>query len=84
MTPSFCLCSIIVDKIDSNKDDFVSEDELKLWIKLVQKKHVYDSVQRQWSDFDIDNNGLINWDEYKNVTYGSFLGNSKKTETHVS
>lgn len=64
---------IIVDKIDSNKDDFVSEDELKLWIKLVQKKHVYDSVQRQWSDFDIDDNGEISWDEYKNVTYGSFL-----------
>lgn len=73
-----------MDKIDSNKDDFVSEDELKLWIKLVQKKHVYDSVQRQWSDFDIDNNGLISWDEYKNVTYGSFLGNSKTADTHIS
>lgn len=70
-----------MDKIDSNKDDFVSEDELKLWIKLVQKKHVYDSVQRQWSDFDIDDNGLISWDEYKNVTYGSFLGKSKTAET---
>lgn len=73
-----------MDKIDSNKDDFVSEDELKLWIKLVQKKHAYDSVQRQWSDFDIDDNGLISWDEYKNVTYGSFLGNSETAKTRVS
>lgn len=75
MKPCVCHCSIIVDKIDSNKDDFVSEDELKVWIKHAQQKHVYDSVERQWSDFDIDRDGRISWDEYKNVTYGSFLGN---------
>lgn len=63
-----------MDKIDNNNDGFVSEEELKLWIKVVQRKHVYDSVQRQWSDFDTDSNGLISWDEYKNVTYGSYLG----------
>lgn len=56
----------------------MSEEELKLWIKVVQRKHVYDSVQRQWSDFDTDSNGLISWDEYKNVTYGSYLGKTLK------
>lgn len=70
-----CLCSIIVDKIDSDKDGLVSEEELKVWIKHGQKKHIYESAARQWSDFDIDHDGQISWVEYKNVTYGSYLGN---------
>ncbi|XP_042370167.1 calumenin-A-like [Plectropomus leopardus] len=64
---------IIVDKMDTNKDGFVSEDELKDWIKLAQRKHISDSVEHQWSDFDLNNDGHISWDEYKNVTYGSYL-----------
>lgn len=67
-----------MDKIDNNNDGFVSEEELKQWIKVVQRKHVYDSVQRQWTDFDTDSNGLISWDEYRNVTYGSYLGKMLK------
>ncbi|XP_060885313.1 calumenin-A [Labrus mixtus] len=64
---------IMVDQIDSNRDGFVSEDELKLWIKNAQKKHVYESVERQWKDFDLNDDGVISWDEYKNVTYGTYL-----------
>lgn len=70
-----CLsCSIIVDRIDSNKDDFVSEDELRLWIEAVQSQHMFEDVERQWSEFDLNRDGLISWDEYRNVTYGSYLG----------
>lgn len=68
-----------MDRIDSNKDGFVSEDELKVWIKDAQRKHIYDSVEGQWSDFDINNDGLISWDEYKNATYGNSLGNHGNT-----
>lgn len=64
---------IIVDKIDTNKDGFVSEEELKIWIKNAQKKHIYDSVENQWKDYDINNDGHITWEEYKNATYGSYL-----------
>lgn len=64
---------VIVDKIDSNKDGFISEEELKIWIRDAQKKHIYNSVERQWKDFDMNDDGLISWDEYKNVTYGSYL-----------
>lgn len=64
---------IIVDKIDTNKDGFISEDELKVWIKNAQKRHVYNSVEHQWKDFDTNNDNLISWEEYKNVTYGSYL-----------
>ncbi|XP_045896224.1 calumenin-A-like [Micropterus dolomieu] len=64
---------IIAEKIDGNKDGFISEEELKVWIKSAQKKHIYDSVEHQWKDFDVNGDGLISWEEYKNVTYGSYL-----------
>ncbi|XP_041636452.1 calumenin-A [Cheilinus undulatus] len=65
--------SIMVDQMDKNKDGFISEDELKRWIKDAQQKHIYESVERQWSDFDMNNDGLISWGEYRNVTYGTYL-----------
>ncbi|KAM4614784.1 calumenin-A [Polymixia lowei] len=65
--------SLIVEKIDDDKDGFVTEDELKAWIKKAQKKHIYDNVDRQWKDFDMNNDGKISWEEYKNVTYGTYL-----------
>lgn len=71
---SWCFFSKIVDKIDADEDGFVTEAELKAWIKKAQKKYIYDNVERQWKDFDINNDGMISWDEYKNVTYGSYLG----------
>lgn len=65
---------MIVDKIDTDKDGFVTEGELKAWIKKAQKKYVYDSVERQWQEFDMNQDGFISWDEYRNVTYGTYLG----------
>nr|XP_009921370.1 PREDICTED: calumenin [Haliaeetus albicilla] len=64
---------MIVDKIDTDKDGFVTEGELKAWIKKAQKKYVYDSVERQWQEFDMNQDGFISWDEYRNVTYGTYL-----------
>lgn len=69
-----CLCSIIMEKIDVNVDGFISEEELTAWIKNAQKKHFIENVEHQWKDFDMNNDGVISWDEYKNVTYGSYLG----------
>ncbi|KQK86040.1 calumenin isoform X2 [Amazona aestiva] len=63
----------ILAKIDTDKDGFVTEGELKAWIKKAQKKYVYDSVERQWQEFDMNQDGFISWDEYRNVTYGTYL-----------
>ncbi|XP_028603651.2 calumenin isoform X2 [Podarcis muralis] len=64
---------MIVSKIDTDKDGFVTEGELKAWIKKAQKKYVYDNVEHQWQEYDMNQDGLISWDEYRNVTYGTYL-----------
>lgn len=73
---------VIVGKMDQNQDGFVNEEELKFWIKASQQKHVSDSVATQWNDFDLNQDGLISWDEYRNVTYGSYL-DDPQTDTEL-
>lgn len=67
-----------MERIDDNKDGFVTEEELKVWIKKAQQKHMVDSVDHQWKDLDQNSDGLISWEEYKAVTYGSYLGKGVK------
>ncbi|KAM6306803.1 calumenin isoform 2-T2 [Podargus strigoides] len=64
---------VMVDKIDTDKDGFVMEGELKAWIKKAQKKYVYESVERQWQEFDMNQDGVVTWDMYGNMTYGTYL-----------
>ncbi|XP_058046141.1 calumenin isoform X1 [Ahaetulla prasina] len=63
----------IVSKIDADKDGFVTEGELKDWIKKAQKKYVSENVARQWQEYDLNQDGSISWEEYRNVTYGTYL-----------
>lgn len=64
----------IVDRIDSDGDGFVTTEELKVWIKRVQKRYIYDNVAKVWKDYDRDTDGKISWEEYKQATYGYYLG----------
>lgn len=66
----------IVSKIDEDKDGFVTPEELKDWIKFAQKRWIYEDVERQWKGHDLNEDGLISWEEYKNATYGYILGRS--------
>ncbi|XP_009324789.1 PREDICTED: calumenin-like, partial [Pygoscelis adeliae] len=63
----------IVSKIDEDKDGFVTVEELKDWIKFAQKRWIYEDVERQWKGHDLNEDGLISWEEYKNATYGYIL-----------
>lgn len=64
----------IVDRIDSDGDSFVTTEELKTWIKRVQKRYIYDNVAKVWKDYDRDKDDKISWEEYKQATYGYYLG----------
>ncbi|XP_062868778.1 reticulocalbin-1 [Trichomycterus rosablanca] len=70
--------SKIVDRIDSDTNGFITADELKLWIKRVQKRYVYENVARVWSDYDLNKDDAIGWDEYKQATYGYYLSNPEE------
>ncbi|OWK17880.1 RCN1 [Cervus elaphus hippelaphus] len=63
----------IVDRIDSDGDGFVTTEELKTWIKRVQKRYIYDNVAKVWKDYDRDKDDKISWEEYKQATYGYYL-----------
>lgn len=65
---------MLVDRIDDDKDGFVTEAEMKAWIKHAQRRWVYEDVDRQFKTHDIDGDNLISWEEYKNATYGYVMG----------
>lgn len=60
----------IYDKIDQNKDGFVEENELRDWIKHVQRRYAFSETDRQWKDFEKSlKKGLISWETYKKQNY---------------
>lgn len=71
---------IIVDKIDSNKDGVVSQEELKDWIRYTQKRYIMEDVDRQWKQHNPENNETITWDEYRKLVYG-FLDNMDTSQS---
>ena len=68
MQNDFCF-SLIYDKIDSNNDGFVSEEELIEWIKHVQNRYIEKDTARQWNEHEIEGD-LLDWKVYKQRTYG--------------
>lgn len=62
--------AIIVDKIDKDKNGFVTQTELQDWIKFTQRRYIYEDVERQWTSHELNHDSLLSWDEYLNVTYG--------------
>uniref|UniRef100_A0A3Q2G464 Reticulocalbin 3, EF-hand calcium binding domain n=1 Tax=Cyprinodon variegatus TaxID=28743 RepID=A0A3Q2G464_CYPVA len=64
----------IVDRIDTNKDGFVDHSELRKWIKHRQNRYIEENVNKHWKDYDANGDDKIAWEEYKNTTYGYYLG----------
>lgn len=65
--------SKIVDRIDADGNGYIATDELKAWIKRVQKRYVYENVAKVWADYDLNKDSKISWEEYKQATYGYYL-----------
>lgn len=66
---------MIVDRIDTDKDGYVSHAELHYWIRHRQRRYIEETVNKHWKDYDKNQDGKIGWEEYKNTTYGFYLGN---------
>lgn len=67
-------CRILVEKIDSNGDGKITEDELKSYVDHTQKRYIYEDVDRQWKDLNPDGKPSLSWGEYVNRTYGFDVG----------
>lgn len=65
---------MLVERIDEDKDGYVTVEEMKKWIKHAQKRWIYDDVDRQWKSHDLNGDEVVSWEEYKNATYGYILG----------
>ncbi|KAI1309484.1 Calumenin [Halotydeus destructor] len=60
----------IVDKMDTDKDGFVDQNELKGWIHHASKNYILEDVERQWKNYKPENSDKISWEDYKKSTYG--------------
>lgn len=69
---------MLVERIDEDKDGYVTVEEMKRWIKHAQKRWIYDDVDRQWKSHDLNGDEVVSWEEYKNATYGYILGTVAK------
>lgn len=58
----------LVDRMDSDGDGLVCEEELAAWIRLTQRRWLQEDAERRWRDPNGD--GRLSWDEYRNNTYG--------------
>ena len=62
-----------MDRIDGDGDGYITTSELKAWIRRVQKRYVYENVAKVWSDYDLNKDDRVCWEEYKQATYGYYL-----------
>ncbi|XP_026326654.1 calumenin-B [Hyposmocoma kahamanoa] len=61
---------IIVDKIDIDKDGFVTLVELKDWIRYTQKRYIDDDTERHWQQHNPNNEEHLPWETYRKNVYG--------------
>ena len=62
---------MLVPRIDINKDGFVEEAELEIWIRhKLQKWTVHEDVDAIFRDKDMNGNDKVSWKEYMTRTFG--------------
>lgn len=67
-------CSLIVEKIDLNNDGFVTQEELKDWIKFTQNRYIVNDVNNQWETHKPMVDGKLSWASFRKNTYGYMSG----------
>ncbi|XP_051580071.1 reticulocalbin-2-like isoform X2 [Myxocyprinus asiaticus] len=60
----------IVKKIDTDSDKHLTPEEITLWIQKVYRTYALDDAEERFPEFDLNNDGLVSWDEYNMVMHG--------------
>lgn len=71
---------IIVDKIDKDKDGFVTKEELKDWMLYTQRRYIQDDIDRHWSSYNLEEKDKLPWTEYKLKVYGHINENENTNQ----
>lgn len=61
---------LLITKVDSDGDKYVTSDELKIWVKTVFKKKMLSGMESDVQEKDKDSDGFISWDEFLKDSYG--------------
>jgi hypothetical protein len=61
---------ILIKKVDVDKDEAITTEELTEWVKTVFHERSLQGVDKDVEEKDADKNGKVEWDEYAKGTYG--------------
>jgi len=61
---------IILDRIDTDQDKYISEEELRMWIEKVQTTEARRDTDELWEQKVPAGDTSISWLQYRNSTYG--------------
>lgn len=60
----------LIKKVDSDKDEAITTEELTDWVKKVFHERSLVGVDKDVEEKDTDKNGKVDWNEYVKGTYG--------------
>ncbi|XP_047452917.1 reticulocalbin-2 [Mugil cephalus] len=63
----------IVERIDTNGDNLLSEEEITLWIQHVYRKYALEDAEERFPEFDADKDGVVTWEEYNMVAHDQLI-----------
>ncbi|XP_028815076.1 reticulocalbin-2 isoform X2 [Denticeps clupeoides] len=59
----------ILKKIDVDSDEYLTPEEMTVWIQRVYRKYALDDAKERFLDFDSNQDGVVSWDEYNMVIH---------------
>ncbi|XP_061534128.1 reticulocalbin-2 isoform X2 [Phycodurus eques] len=69
----------IVKKIDKNGDNYLSVEEIALWIQHVYRKYALDDAAERFAEFDTDKDGIVSWEEYNVAAHDQLFSLDEST-----
>lgn len=72
------LLKVVDENVDKDKDGYVTPDELKVWLRVLQEKVIQDNVNRQWAYYSPETEEVLSWEGYypeqkKVITWERYL-----------
>ncbi|KFM61272.1 hypothetical protein X975_26470, partial [Stegodyphus mimosarum] len=58
------LLKVVDENIDKDKDGYVTAEELKEWLRILQEKVIQDNVNRQWAYYSPQTEDVLSWEGY--------------------